>query len=60
MAPDYEAVAKTLHNEKSEIKLVKVDCTIEEELMHRFNIEGYPTLKFFINGQPFDYSGGRS
>jgi protein disulfide-isomerase A1 len=39
--------------------LAKLDSTVERELGSRFEIHGYPTLKFFINGTAQDYTGGR-
>ncbi len=33
-----------------------VDATVEEELAEKFEIEGFPTLKYF-SGNPDDYSG---
>jgi hypothetical protein len=26
---------------------------------HRFDVSGYPTIKFFKNGEPYDYEGPR-
>lgn len=40
--------------------LAKVDATAESSVAEKFSIQGYPTLKFFINGQPIDYEGGRT
>ena len=43
--------------------IAKVDATEEAELAKRFNVGGYPTLKFFpkgVTGQGEDYSGARS
>jgi len=37
--------------------LGKVDATIESDLAEQFGIRGYPTLKFFKNGKPIDYTG---
>jgi len=37
--------------------LGKVDATIERELAEQFGIKRYPTLKFFENGKPIDYTG---
>jgi len=58
LAPEYAAAAKTLRSEN--LYLAKVDSTQEKEISKRFEIGGYPTLKFFINGRPMDYEGGRT
>jgi protein disulfide-isomerase A1 len=39
--------------------LGKVDATVETKLGDQFSVRGYPTLKFFRNGQPIEYTGGR-
>ena len=39
--------------------MAKVDATAEEELGTRFGVTGYPTLKIFRKGTPYDYNGGR-
>jgi protein disulfide-isomerase A1 len=41
------------------MKLAKVDATEETALGSRFSVQGYPTLKFFIGGDPIDYNGPR-
>ncbi|KAH9365426.1 hypothetical protein HPB48_003216 [Haemaphysalis longicornis] len=60
MAPDYHKVAKLLEEEKSDIKLAKVDATVESQLAEQHNIQGYPTLKFYRDGEPIEYKGGRT
>lgn len=40
--------------------LAKVDGTQERELMDRFEIKGYPTFFFFIDGKKEDFTVGRN
>ncbi|RYG65511.1 hypothetical protein EON64_11755 [archaeon] len=42
------------------MKLAKVDATVHNDLAKAFEIRGFPTLKFFKNGSPSDYGGGRT
>eukprot|EP00177_Eucheuma_denticulatum_P001442 GFKZ01002599.1.p1 GENE.GFKZ01002599.1~~GFKZ01002599.1.p1 ORF type:complete len:543 (-),score=145.51 GFKZ01002599.1:1117-2721(-) len=57
MAADFEKSAAAL---KGVAVLADVDATKEEELAKKFNIEGFPTLKLFADGEEIvDYSGGR-
>lgn len=60
LAPEYAKAAGTLFRENSDIRLGKVDATVQSDLGERFKIRGYPTLKFFIDGTPVEYSGGRT
>eukprot|EP01126_Amoeba_proteus_P039053 TRINITY_DN40_c0_g1_i3.p1 TRINITY_DN40_c0_g1~~TRINITY_DN40_c0_g1_i3.p1 ORF type:complete len:425 (+),score=95.22 TRINITY_DN40_c0_g1_i3:276-1550(+) len=60
MATDYETAATSLKNRNSPVKVAKVDGTVNRELSTRFKVPGYPTLKFFQNGEPTDYDGDRS
>merc|ERR1712096_592402 len=60
LAPEYAKAAATLAEDSSAVKLAKVDATIHQKLGEKFEIRGFPTLKFFKNGLPQEYSGGRT
>uniref|UniRef100_A0A224XLV7 protein disulfide-isomerase n=1 Tax=Panstrongylus lignarius TaxID=156445 RepID=A0A224XLV7_9HEMI len=59
LAPQYAKAAGKLAELNSHIKLAKIDATEETELAEKFNIRGYPTIKFFRKGQPIEYTGDR-
>ena len=47
LEPEYAQAARNL---KGQVKLGKVDATVEQALAQRFNVRGYPTLKVFDYG----------
>jgi len=57
--PEYEKAAKELKDAGSKIKLAKVDATVEKKLGDDHNVKGFPTLKFFKNGEIKEYNGPR-
>ncbi|VDO61419.1 unnamed protein product [Haemonchus placei] len=55
LAPVYAKVASLV-----KIPLVKINAETEKELSERYEIRGYPTLKFWKDGKgPEEYDGGR-
>ncbi|KAL9187144.1 hypothetical protein ACHAXT_010864 [Thalassiosira profunda] len=56
LEPVLDAVAPFL---AGKMAIGKVDCTSEKKLCNRFGIKGYPTLKYFRDGDFYDYPLGR-
>ena len=57
LAPMYSQAAIRLLKENPQIRIAKTDATANIESAHKYNIEGYPTFKFFTNGEPSEYTG---
>ncbi|XP_026129054.1 protein disulfide-isomerase [Carassius auratus] len=60
LEPIYAEVAGLLKNGSSEVRLAKVDASEERDLAAEFNVESFPTLKFFKDGNRqtvTDFSG---
>lgn len=53
-------MAGQLKNASSEVRLAKVDAVEEKDLASEFSVDGFPTLKFFKEGNrqnATDFSG---
>jgi protein disulfide-isomerase A1 len=59
LAPLYAQAATQLSSMDPPQLIGKVDCTTETKLKEKYEIKGFPSLKFFKNGEPHDYKGKR-
>ena len=62
LAPTYEKLGHAFANEPSCV-ITKVNAEEHSELGAKYDVKGYPTIKFFPAGKdktPVDYEGGRS
>ncbi|KMT02069.1 hypothetical protein BVRB_9g207980 [Beta vulgaris subsp. vulgaris] len=60
LAPEYAAAATQLKSDGVDVVLAKVDATEENELAHQFDVQGFPTVLFFVDGEHKTYNGQRT
>jgi len=62
LAPVWEQLATQLKEIKATVKIAKVDADTASNraLSRQFEIKGFPTIKYFRDGQVRDYEGDRS
>ncbi|KAA8550402.1 hypothetical protein F0562_002086 [Nyssa sinensis] len=58
LAPEYAAAATELKSEA--VVLAKVDATEESELAEQYEVQGFPTVYFFDDGDHKPYTGPRT
>ncbi|XP_022904221.1 thioredoxin domain-containing protein 5 homolog [Onthophagus taurus] len=51
LAPTWEQLAEMLNEEDSNVRIAKVDCTVDSQVCSSQDVTGYPTLKFFKVGE---------
>lgn len=51
MKPEYEKAADIIKNNKIAGVLTALDATKEPEIAAKFGVKGYPTVKYFVNGE---------
>lgn len=54
MKPDYEEAAKELAETKPDATLAAVDGTVHKAVAEKLKVEGFPTLRYFVNGSLSD------
>ncbi len=60
LQPVWEEVATVLRNQEKPVNVAKVDVTANRGLGTRFDIKGFPTIKFFKQGKIYEYNGRRT
>ena len=61
LKPEWKALEDALKADTTyTVALAQVEAYDEKQLATRFAIEGYPTIKLFINGESHDYHGERT
>ena len=56
--PEYAKASVTL--KKENLILAKLDATVNKKMSEKYKIQGFPTTKLFIKGEPIEYNGGRT
>jgi protein disulfide isomerase len=59
LEPEFDAASEAMAEAGIKQTLAKVDATVENELASRFGVRGFPTMKWFVNGQANEYDGPR-
>lgn len=61
MKADFSLAAERLAKDSNGAVIAAVDATVHRKLSERFDVSGFPTLKYFENGVfKSDYNGKRS
>jgi len=59
LAPTWEEFANA--NPNSPFVVAEVDCTVQKDLCKKYDVHGYPTIKYLVNGQsPVEFRGQRT
>jgi len=47
------------YKDSSSVVIADADCTVHQDLCQKYDVKGYPTIKYYKDGTFHDYSGGR-
>lgn len=51
MKPEYEKAATIMREKRIPGVLAALDATKESPVASQYNVKGYPTVKYFVNGE---------
>ncbi|TXG73856.1 hypothetical protein EZV62_002435 [Acer yangbiense] len=60
LAPEYAAAATELKSANEDVVLAKIDASEESELSQEYDVQGFPTVLFFVDGVHKPYPGART
>ncbi|GBG31676.1 Protein disulfide-isomerase [Hondaea fermentalgiana] len=62
LKPEYEKAAEHFKSVEVEggLSIVAIDATENKNLASKYGIQGFPTLKWLVNGEDSEYTGGRT
>jgi len=60
LAPEYAGAASQLKSDGVDVVLAKIDATEETELSNNYDVQGFPTVLFFVDGDHKPYTGERT
>ncbi len=59
-APEYEKAAKKAKEDGKPYVIAELDATIHKKAAEKEGIQGFPTVKLYLNGKSMDYNGDRT
>ena len=58
MIPEYEKLADLLKD--NDVVIAEVDATVQTSISEKYDVRGFPTIKFFVDAAQLDYKGART
>ena len=59
LEPEYKKAASEVDELDASVVLAAIDATAEKETVAKYDVRGFPTLKFFSEGKVSEYEGQR-
>ena len=59
LEPEYKKAASQVDELDASVVLAAIDATAEKETVAKYDVRGFPTLKFFSEGKVSEYEGQR-